>query len=168
MFLLTRLEGFVKRNEKESERAGEKILLLIESSSTPEMTHEESLMSCHKTLCHISGRQIFFALAWYLSNWTQSVNHNIKWCSEILNCWPLRGESLQRYSTHVFSSKFCSSYRDFKSHTTLYLATVTLFLVLVHLFLWIVTIKLLLTTSYNSDFLTNYLTTYIRMLLLAK
>jgi len=61
--LLARLGGFVKRNEKESEQEGEKILLLIDSSSAPEMTHEESLMSCHKMLCHISGRQFFFALA---------------------------------------------------------------------------------------------------------
>ncbi len=52
MFLLARLEGFVKRNEKESEQAGEKILLLI-------VFIAQSLMSCRKKLCHISGRQIF-------------------------------------------------------------------------------------------------------------
>lgn len=39
-FLLSGLEGFVIRNEKESERGQEQILLLIESSEGPEMTHE--------------------------------------------------------------------------------------------------------------------------------
>lgn len=60
-FLLAGLEGFVKRNEKESERGREQILLLIESSERPEMTHE-------RVLCHIIKSCVIFQTDKYFSH----------------------------------------------------------------------------------------------------